>query len=184
MDTLFAAPIGALLIFLLRVVDVSMATVRLIHIVRGRRLVAAVIGFVEVLIWLFAVGHALQHLDSLLHIVGYAGGFGAGTYVGIWLEGHFGLGTSVVRAVSPAAESTDLGLGNQLRGAGYAVTEVEGRGRDGPVVIFNTVVPRREVAGVLKLIRQTDPDAFVTVEEVRSALGGHLQPGGRKAPFL
>lgn len=91
MDVLFAAPIGALLIFMLRIVDVSMATVRLIFIVRGARGLAAVIGFFEVLIWVVAAGHALQHLDSILHVVGYAGGFAAGSYVGVWLEGVFAM---------------------------------------------------------------------------------------------
>ena len=78
MDALLAAPIGALLIFLLRIVDVSMSIMRMILAVRGHRVAAASIGFFEVLIWLVAVGAALEHLDSWLHIVGYAAGFAAG----------------------------------------------------------------------------------------------------------
>jgi uncharacterized protein YebE (UPF0316 family) len=93
MVDILAAPVGALIIFGLRVVDVSMGTVRMILGVRGYRGQAATIGFFEVLIWLIAVGAALQHLTSILHIVGYAGGFAVGNYAGIWLESRFALGT-------------------------------------------------------------------------------------------
>ncbi|NBC18039.1 MAG: DUF2179 domain-containing protein [Bacteroidetes bacterium] len=188
MDVLFAAPIGALLIFGLRVVDVSMAIVRMIMAVRGYRALAAVIGFVEVLIWLFAAGAALQHLDSVYHVVGYAAGFAAGNYVGIWLENRFALGVNVVRAVCPAPTEANLEVrsptADALREAGFAVTEIGGRGREQSVTILDVVVPRRRVNVVLDLVREHEPDAFVTVEEVRSMRGGYVRPGGRKMPFL
>lgn len=192
MDAIFAAPIGALLIFLLRVTDVSMSMMRMILAVRGHRLPAALIGFFEVLIWLVAVGSALQHVDSPLHLIGYAAGFAAGNYVGVSLEAHFALGTAVVRAVFPQG----LGRGHgtaaavHLREHGYAVTEMPGRGREGMVDILNVVVQRRRVDDVLHLVRDHDPEAFVTVEEVRTAHNGHLgavpyiRPAGRKMPFL
>lgn len=187
MDTLFAAPIGALIIFLLRVVDVSMATVRMIVIVRGQRAVAAAIGFVEILIWLMAAGHALQHLDSILHVLGYAGGFSAGTYAGVWLENKFGFGISVIRAVfelDTPEPSSDGPLLESLRDAGYGVTEVVGRGRNGPVEILNIVVDRRKVPDVLTLINTHAPATFVTIEEIQTTFGGFIHPAGRKWPFL
>ena len=119
---LFALPVGALLIFLLRIVDVSMATVRLIFAVRGRRGLAAVIGFFEILVWIFAVGQALQHLDSVLHLLGYAAGFATGSYVGVWLEGRLALGLSVLGfgfGISSAGERRNQK--NHLSWAGFFV---------------------------------------------------------------
>lgn len=153
--------------------------------VRGHRGVASMIGFVEVLIWLLAVGTALQHLDSWLHIVGYAAGFATGTYVGVWLEGRFALGTNVVRAVFlEKEEAVGAAAANALRAAGYAVTEMHGRGRESAVEILNIVVPRKQVDEVLRILKSFEPKPFVTIEEVRAAYGGYVRPGGRKLPFL
>jgi uncharacterized protein YebE (UPF0316 family) len=181
-------PVGALLIFLLRIVDVSMATVRLIFAVRGRRGLAAIIGFFEVLVWIFAAGQALQHLDSILHLLGYAAGFATGSYVGVWLEGRLALGLSVVHAVCKPEAGGDGAmagvLANAVRLAGYAVTAIEGRGRDGDVELLRIVVPRRRAGIVIELIRDYDPDSFITVEEVRATQGGYMQLAGRKSPVL
>ncbi len=191
-DALFAAPIGALLIFLLRIVDVSMSMMRMILAVRGHRGIAAFIGFFEVLIWLVAVGHALQHMQSIWHIVGYAGGFATGNYVGVWLEGRFALGMNVVRAVFRGDPLGNAGpvAASVLREQGYAVTEMPGRGKESAVDILNIVVPRRRVPEVLRTLQEQDSTAFFTVEEVRKTHGGfipgggYVRPGGRKMPFL
>lgn len=189
MEAWLSAPVGALLIFSLRIVDVSMAMLRMILAVRGRRGTAAFIGFFEVLIWLVAVGQALNHLNSVYHVVGYAAGFAVGNYVGVWLEGRFAIGVNVVRAVCSASIPGSAGKGGRaaakaLRRDGFAVTELQGRGRERDVEILNVVVPRRRVPTVLKVIGEYDPDAFVSVEEVRSIRGGYIRPGGRKMPFL
>jgi uncharacterized protein YebE (UPF0316 family) len=183
MEELLAAPWGALIIFGLRIVDVSMGTVRMILGVRGYRGQAAAIGFFEVLIWLIAVGAALQHLTSILHIVGYAGGFAAGNYAGIWLESRFALGTSVVRATfredSEGEEPRSHQTAEALRAAGFAVTEVTGWGREQPVRILNVVTKRRLVNDVMHIVQMHDNDAFVTVEEVRATRGGYFRPAPR-----
>ena len=188
MDALLAAPIGAFIIFGLRVIDVSMGTVRVIIGVRGYRVQAAVIGFFEVLIWLFAIGTALQHLTSLLHIVGYAGGFATGNFLGIWLEGRFALGTNVVRATFRGNASDGPSMARRavdtLRNNGFAVTEIEGRGREQPVHILNVVAERKQVQEVIEVVRTCDPHVFVTVEEVRATRGGYFRPTARKLPFL
>lgn len=184
MDALLAAPIGAIIIFALRIVDVSMGTMRLILGVRGYRGRAAAIGFFEVLIWLFAVGAVLQHLTSVIHIVGYAGGFAAGNFVGIWLEGQFALGINVVRATfrcdSDTGEHQAHRAAETLRDAGFAVTELEGRGREHPVHILNIVTERKRVDEVIRIVHASDDHAFVTVEEVRTTRGGYFRsaPGG------
>ena len=177
MDAWFALPFGPLLIFAMRTVDVSLGTVRMIMMLRGNRLLAASIGFVEVVIWVLAAGHALQHLGSVYHVVGYAGGFAAGNYLGVTVERWIGLGTMVVRvivpdvgaAAKPEAGASEPPLAHALREAGYVVTEVDGTGRDGPVDILNAVVKRRDTAAFIAEVEARAPQAFVTVEEVRSA---------------
>lgn len=189
-DIWFAAPIGALLICLLRVTDVSMAMMRMILAVRGHRVLAAAIGFVEVLIWLVAIGKALEHLNSPLHVAGYAMGFATGNYVGVWLEERFALGVNVVHAVirrldeGAMRDTRAVTAATRLRDVGHAVTELEGQGLHSSVDILNIVVARRNASGVVKIIREEDPEAFISIEEVRSVQGGHIRPGGRKLPFL
>lgn len=189
MDAWFAAPIGALLIFALRIGDVSMSVMRMILNVRGQRGIAAAIGFFEVMIWLVAAGHALQHLDSIFHIAGYAGGFAVGNYVGVWLEGKFALGLNAVRAVCrteplPNGSTNGREAARHLREQGFAVTEIRGHGLHSEVDILNIVVQRKRVPIVLDIVQEHDPDAFISVEEVRSIEGGYVRPGGRKFPFL
>jgi uncharacterized protein YebE (UPF0316 family) len=180
MDPLFALPYGPFVIFALRVVDVSLGTVRIILTVRGRRGGAVAIGFVEVLVWIVAVGHALEHLNSVYHVVGYAAGFAAGTYVGMVVETSLAFGTVVVRAIVPG--TTDGDTAGALRAAGHAVTERAGRGRTGPVTVLNTVVPRRAAVEVITLIEQRAPRSFITVEELRTVHHGTLRPADRTAP--
>lgn len=177
MESLFALPYGPFIIFLMRIVDVSLGTVRLLMMVRGRRLVASFVGFVEVIIWIVAVGNALHHLTSLYHVVGYAAGFGAGTYVGLTVERVLALGTVVVRAILP--DEVEGRTVQALREEGYAVTEVDGRGRDGPVEILNTVVDRRDAPNVVAVIESQAPRSFITVEELRTAYRGTVRSNRR-----
>jgi uncharacterized protein YebE (UPF0316 family) len=188
LDLLFAAPLGALLIFMLRVADVSMAMMRMLLAVRGHRVLAAAIGFVEVLIWLVAVGKTIEYMHSIAHVIGYAGGFAAGNYVGIWLEERFALGTNVVHAVIRRAAGDvskaprALDAAHRLRAEGFAVTELEGLGLHSSVDILNVVVARRNASQVVGIIREADSAAFLSIEEVRSVEGGYVPPAARKMP--
>lgn len=170
-DALFASPYGALAIFCLRIIDVSCDTMRVIFTIRGKRVVAALLGFVQALVWIFAVGNAVKHLDSAWHVFGYAAGYGMGTFVGITIERAIAYGVATVRVVSKHA---GVEIADQLREHGYGVTELPGFGRDGTVEILNSVVHRRHLDSVLKIVERWDPDAFVTVEEPKVLRGGLL----------
>jgi uncharacterized protein YebE (UPF0316 family) len=178
MEALFARPYGPLRLFALRIVDVSLGTVRLMITVRGHRGWAALTGFLEVLIWIVAVGSALQHLGSVYHVVAYAAGFAAGNYVGIVLENALGLGTVVGRAIIP--DEDDGATARLLRRDGFPVTELDGRGRDGSVDVLNVVVPRRQAPQVIDLVEQAVPRSFVTVEELQTTYRGGLRPSDRR----
>ncbi len=166
---LFASPWGALIIFSLRIVDVSCDTMRVIFAIRGRRIIAGILGFTQAFIWIFAVGTAIQFLDSWLHIFGYAGGFAVGTMVGVTIEGAVAYGLATVRIVS---RHGGVEIAEALRERGYGVTEFAGFGREGNVEIVNSVVHRSHLDEVTEIVDRWDPDAFMTVEEPKILRGG------------
>jgi uncharacterized protein YebE (UPF0316 family) len=182
MDAWFALPYGPLLIFALRIVDVSLGAVRMIVMVRGYRGMAALTGFLEVIIWIVAIGSALDNLGSIYHVVGYAGGFAAGSYIGVVVEEYLALGQVVVRAIIP--DESDGRTARRLREEGYAVTELDGRGRDGPIDVLNTVVNRRDAPRVLDLVEAEASRSFVTVEEIRSTRRGMVGPLTKRTPSV
>ena len=177
LDVLFASPWGALLIFCLRIVDVSCDTMRVIFAIRGKRGIAAVLGFIQALVWIFAVANAVKHLDSIMHVIGYAAGYATGTFVGVSLEQAIAYGVATVRIVT---KGSGAAIAEALRQRGYGVTEYPGLGRDGSVEIVHSVVRRRHVSDVLGVVNTKDHDAFVTVEEPKILSGGII--AGREWP--
>lgn len=156
-------------IFLARLCDVSLGTLRSILVVSGHQLIPAVMGFVEVVIWVLAVGHAIRYLDHPTALLAYAGGYAMGVILGVLFEKRLALGFRLVRVIS-IDPSVDLAA--TLRAKGQRVTRVAGEGRDGPVEIDFIVLPRRDVDRFRGLVRELAPRAFVTVERVDHATGG------------
>lgn len=163
---------SALLIFGLRIVDVSAATLRLLFVVRGQKVLAWVSGFFQAIVFVVAISQVLTHLDNVLNMVGYAAGFATGTVVGMWLEERLAVGYAHVRVISPRQGPA---LAQALREAGFAVTEIAGRGRDGTVTVLNLSVTRRQVPEIRHLVTGLDPNAFITVEEIRPLRRGYFR---------
>jgi uncharacterized protein YebE (UPF0316 family) len=177
MTELFAGFWGPILIFGLRIIDVSLATLRMLLTMRNARKVVPVIGFFESLIWVVAVGTAIQNLHSFWHILGYSGGFASGTLVGLWLEGKLAVGLATVRIVTRKAGH---GVAEGLRVRGFGVTSFEGTGREGRVQLIYTLVKRRQIDSVLTEVERIDPEAFISVEEPRTIRRGWMFPRRRK----
>lgn len=177
MEQILTGPLGPLLIFLLRICDVSLATMRLLYAVRGRKLIAASLGFVEILIWILAVGAVVRNLHSPGLVIAYAAGFSAGNFIGITIEEKLALGLAQVRVVSRKA---GVEIAHALRERGFGVTELLGQGREGRVEIVDTVVQRRDVRDVLREVETWDPEAFISVDEPRSVQRGWLLSRRRK----
>ena len=154
-----------------------MATVRMLLIMRGRRLVAPFIGFIEILIWVTAIGIVVQHLNSPLHVVGYAAGFATGNYLGLRLEARIALGLATIRTV---VRSGGAELATALRDEGFGVTEMIGRGREGNVEVLYSVIPRRSVERCLQMIDEGAPKSFVVVDEPRVVRRGWQFPQRKK----
>ncbi|UCC49597.1 MAG: DUF2179 domain-containing protein [Gemmatimonadota bacterium] len=177
MEQILAGPIGPVLIFLLRICDVSIATLRLLNAVRGRKLPAAALGFVEILIWIVVVGTVVRNLNSPLLVISYAAGFAAGTYVGMTIEEKLALGLAEVRVISRAG---GVEIAEALRNMGFGATEILGQGREGRVEIVTTIVPRRALPEIYREIEHWDAQAFVSVDEPRSIQRGWLLSRRRK----
>lgn len=158
-----------LLIFAARICDVSIGTVRMIMVISGHRLASALLGFFEVSIWVLAVGGAVKHLDNPLAILAFAGGFAAGTLVGMSVERKLALGFRVIRVINPRP---DAGLAAALREHGHAATRVEGEDKAGPVEIVFLTVRRKIVPGLLAKIGELAPEAYVSIERAERVAGG------------
>ena len=174
--------LNLLLIFFLRVVDVSLGTLRVNLMVRGFRYFAAGVGFFECIIWLLAAARVLDQISDVFQVVAFAGGFATGTLVGIWLNELLALGKTLMRVIAPR---DGVKLARQLRESGCIVTTVDGEGRDGDVLMAFTVIPKKRVTEILELVRRVTPDAFVTFEDVSRAQTAFV-PGrvpSRQAPL-
>ncbi|MFQ5943425.1 MAG: DUF2179 domain-containing protein [Anaerolineales bacterium] len=159
-------PVGLLpfLIFIIRITDMSLDTLRVLFIVRGRRAQAWAVGFMQSALWVIAVASVLGHLDNLLNVIAYAAGFATGNVVGMRIEERLAIGHSHLRIIS--SQRGDA-IAVAVRDAGYAVTELSGRGKDGAVSILTTSVRRRDIEPVRGEVLRADPDAFVTLSDVR-----------------
>jgi len=165
-----------LLIFIARVVDVTLGTMRIIFTSRGARKLAPLLGFVEVFIWVAVISQMVKGVNHVVSYLAYAAGFAAGNYVGMWIENRLALGTVVLRII--LAQSGDT-LAEALHQAGYGVTRVDGMGANGPVKLLYAIVRRKALPGVLEIVHQTTPKAFIAIEEVRSTEQG-IFPYGAK----
>jgi uncharacterized protein YebE (UPF0316 family) len=119
----YAWVILPLIIFIARIFDVTLGTLRIIFVSRGKRNLAPILGFFEVFIWIVVISQLVQNLESFTAYIGYAAGFAAGNYVGMWLEDKLALGTYILRMIT-SEDITELV--SRLREAGYGVTRVEG----------------------------------------------------------
>jgi uncharacterized protein YebE (UPF0316 family) len=161
--------LSALLVFGLRVADVSIGTLRTLFTVRGRKYVSATLAFFEASIFIFALSQLMQNTNHPLKMVAYAAGFAAGNFSGITIERWIGSGTILVRII---ARNPILLVA--LREQAFGVTLSHGEGREGAVAMLFVVAPRRRERELLTLIEKVDPDAFVTIDSVNHALGGYL----------
>jgi uncharacterized protein YebE (UPF0316 family) len=158
-----------LLIFLARVFDVTLGTLRIIFTSRGMRNVAPILGFIETFVWIVAVSSIVKHAQNVAAYVGYAGGFAMGTFVGMFLEDKLAVGTVTLRAII-RRETNELI--KTLYDAGFGITSVDGRGGSGKVKIIYTTVKRQDLAAVIDIFHRLVPGAFLAVEEVRSTEQG------------
>lgn len=151
------------LIFFARVLDVSLATMRIVFVSRGFKYLAPVVGFFEVIIWLLAIRVIMQNLNNAACYLAYGAGFAMGTFVGIFIEKRLAIGNSLIRIITQK-ESTELI--DRLRSEGYGVTSMQANGVKGKVHIVYIIIKRHDFPKVAQVIRKYNPKAFYTVEDI------------------
>ncbi|MBN2445897.1 MAG: DUF2179 domain-containing protein [Phycisphaerae bacterium] len=152
------------LIFSARIVDVSLATLRTIAIVNGRRGLAWGLGFGESLVWILAVSRVFAEVQNqnVLNIMAWSLGYATGSYVGLVIENWFALGQQAVRIFT-----RNPLVAADLRELGFGVTQYVGHGRDGAVLELFVNTPRRGVRRLLATARELDKTCFYTIEDIR-----------------
>lgn len=165
------------LIFVLRVLNFAITTVRMVVTARQQRLLSSSLAFLEALIFAVVIAKIVNDLDNFVNLIAYCLGASVGTYIGIGLERRFVVS---YRSVNIITSNNGHEIAISLRENGFGVTEHYGEGRDGTVTILRSIVNNRDVATVLRVTREIDPQAFITLEEARSIEHGWLR---NEAPF-
>ncbi len=170
----FLCGILPLIIFVARICDVTIGTIRIILVSKGQKKIAPFLGFFEVLIWILAIGQIMTHLDNFVCYIGYAAGFATGNYIGMIVEEKLAMGTLIVRIITPKETS---GLLENLHNQGFGATIFDASGRDGKVSIIYTIVSRKQLKNIEDTISNFYPQAFYSIEDLRSVKNGIVPDG-------
>ncbi|MDV4342883.1 DUF2179 domain-containing protein [Methanoculleus sp. YWC-01] len=165
----FSLVVIPVFIFLARICDVTIGTMRIIFVSRGMKVIAPVLGFFEIFIWIVAVGQIFQNLTNPFNYFAYAAGFAAGNYIGMLVEERLAMGLALIRIIT---QRDATNLIDYLRAAGYGVTVLDAQGKQGPGKVLFSVVKRKNIRDVEDAIHEFNPKAFYSIEDVRRAAEG------------
>jgi uncharacterized protein YebE (UPF0316 family) len=177
---IFTFAILPLLIFLARIVDQTIGTLRLIFSAKGLKNLAPFFAFFESIIWLIAISQIMKNLDNVFCYVAFAAGYATGNYFGILLEEKISVGTAVIRVIPKKDTSA---LIEYLRSQNYGVTVVNVDGMNGPTKMLFTTILRKDAKKVINIIKEFNPTAFYTIDEVKTVSGGYFDHTGRRSVF-
>ncbi len=167
-----------LLIFLARICDVSLTTIRTIFVVQGRKLPTMLIGFFEAIIYVVVLGKIVTDLDDPMKIVMYGLGFAAGNFVGLLLEEKLALGELAVNVI--LNDSDNDALINEIRDSGFGVTRIEGQGRTLMRDYLIIIIKRKDLLKLKSIIDRSDKKAFLMTSSIDPINGGYFR-GVKKA---
>jgi uncharacterized protein YebE (UPF0316 family) len=165
-DDIFSFVLLPVLIFLARITDVSINTIRIIYVLGGRRWTATMLGFFESFIWLMAIRQIFEHLDNWLCYVAYPAGFASGIFIGMIIEERIAYGKVIVRIITRKEVKELIGFLNSRK---LRYTHVNAEGPDGRENLVFTVLQREELEVILYKLKAILPTAFYTVEKVNRA---------------
>ncbi|MBK7107379.1 MAG: DUF2179 domain-containing protein [Ignavibacteriae bacterium] len=160
--------LGALFIMVLRMMDVSFGTFRTITVVQGKKYLAGLVGFCEVLIWIFGMRYIFQHLDNTYNMLGYALGFAFGNVIGITLEEKVAMGYVQVNIISMHFAEN---IANELRKAKFGVTILPAEGGSGGMSLLIILIRRRDLTKARKIVEEIDKNCFISVQPSRPYRG-------------
>ena len=153
------------LIVLARIIDVSLDTIRMVSVVQGRRVFAAVLGFFQAVVFICAVAKVLLNMNQPVYALAYGLGFAMGTYLGMVIEQRLAFGKQLVFLLTPKAPQ----LAEVLRATNYRVAELSGRTQDGDLTILSVEIARREAQKLIRLASAVDEQCVVIVHDIRRA---------------
>jgi len=163
-----------LLIFLARIGDVSMETIRVIYISKGIKYLAPFIAFFEIVIWLLAMIAIMSDLANVANFLAYAFGFAMGTYIGLVIEEKLSIGMVIMRIVTTNDSTDDIAA--FLQAENYGITSLDATGSRGNVKMIITLVNRVDVPAITAHLQTTNPQAFFSIEDVRYVNQGVFRP--------
>ncbi len=161
-----------LFIIVAKIIEVSMATVRMVLITKGERKIGAIIAFFEVSLWVILVSTVLDNIvENPLKIVAYALGFSLGSYLGSWIEEKIGIGLAEMQIILRVEHTEPVVSG--LRDKGYAVTVMSGEGKNHPRSILLMYVSRNKIKESANFVRSIQQNAVITVSDKKGIYGGY-----------
>ena len=169
-----------LIIFFARICDVSLGTMRIVFVSKGKKNIAPILGFFELFIWIVVINEVFKSADSIVCYLAYAGGYAAGNFIGLNIEERLALGSQLIKVFSPKDVTL---LQKHLNEAGFGVTVIEGDGSAGKVKILYTVINRKTFAQVEKILKEFDPLIFYVIEDVRLVKSGIFPAARHDMPF-
>lgn len=153
-----------LLIFFARITDVTIGTLRIVMVSKGQKVIAPILGFFEVLIWLLAMSKIFQNLDNWICYIAYGAGFATGNYIGLILEEKLAVGIVQLQIITRAGASK---LIEQLKLQGYGITHQEAHGAVEEVSIIYSIIKRTDIPKFVSIIREYNPNAFYSIADVK-----------------
>ena len=160
----------AAVIFIVRVLNMTVDTIRMLTVVRGMKTITWILGVIQTVLFVVALGSVINDLDNPLNIISYAVGFATGNVIGMLIEKRLAFGFINMTIISSLRGQE---LAERLRVDGHAVTEIPARGKDGTVEILETSVQRKFAPGVKELVMQIDPSAFITSRDIQPLHRGY-----------
>lgn len=157
------------LIFISRIMDVTIGTIRIVMVAKGQKLWAPIMGFFEVFIWLLAISRIFENLDNWACYFAYAAGFATGNYAGLIIEERLAMGIVKIQIIT---RRSAVELIENLKNSGYGITHHDAKGSSENVSIIYSIIKRTEIQKVENIVKTTNPKAFYSIEDVKSVSHG------------
>ena len=168
-------PLLYTIIFFAKIIEVSISTIRVVFIGKGERAKGAILGFVEIMIWLVVVSSVLNNItEDPIKMLIYAAAFSLGNYLGVTIESKIAVGLASIQVV--VNEKDGDVLADILREQGYGVTIIEGKGKNESIKnLLFIQLKRKKIPEAVKLVKQHNPEAYITVNDIKSMMGGYIK---------
>jgi len=159
-------------IFFVKIIEVSIATTRIILMTKGKRLLSSLMSVVEVTIWILLMSSVVTNIRSdPLRIVVYVLGCAIGIYIGSSIENLLALGHSTIHIIADNDEGKNLA--EMFRVKGFGVTTLPAQGQDEFKRVLLLHVMRKRLKDATRIISEVCPSAIITVNESNTVMNGY-----------